>query len=200
MGYREVSGMEVDEVLRRAEAGESQRAIARALGLARNTVAAYLRGARLQPETSASPARRPPGRAPGESAREQARLKPYTEQIGIWVNQEHLQLTRIQELLAQQGVPATYTTLRRFVRKAGLWKPVRSTVRMAETAPGEIAEMDFGRLGVLINPLTSRRQVVWALVVVLAYSRHASDARRGDRRPGESVGLLPRNPSAAGAR
>src|SRR5438552_1643088 len=138
MGYREVSGMEVDEVLRRAEAGESQRAIARALGVARNTVAAYLRVAGSRPETSTARARRTPGRAPGESAPEQARLKPYTEQIGIWVNQEHLQLTRIQELLAQQGVPVTYTTLRRFVRQAGLWKPARSTVRMAETAPGEI--------------------------------------------------------------
>jgi hypothetical protein len=114
-----------------------------------------------------------PGRAAGESAPEQARLKPYTELIGNWVQREHLQLTRIQELLAQQGVPVTYTTLRRFVRQAGLWKPARSTVRMAGTAPGEIAQMDFGRLGVLINPLTSRRQVVWALVVVLAYSRHA---------------------------
>jgi transposase len=173
MGYREVNGMEVDEVLRRAEAGESQRAIARALGLARNTVAAYVRGAKQEVATSASRQRRPPGPAPGESAPELARLRPYTEQIGTWVQQEHVQLTRVQELLAQQGAPVAYTTLRRFVRQAGLWKPTRSTLRMAETAPGEIAEMDFGRLGVLPNPLTSRGQVIWALVVVLAYSRHA---------------------------
>ena len=101
------------------------------------------------------------------------RLRPYTEQIASWLSQEHLQLTRIQELLAQQGLAVAYTTLRRFVRRAGLWKPARSTLRMAETAPGEIAEMDFGRLGVLVDPLTGRRQVVWTLVVVLAHSRHA---------------------------
>src|SRR6266511_1719585 len=42
---------------KRAEAGESQRGIARALGLARNTVAAYLRGAariRIRPSSRAA--------------------------------------------------------------------------------------------------------------------------------------------------
>ncbi len=40
-------------------------------------------------------------------------------------------------------------------------------VSTVETAPGEIAEMVFGRL-VLVDPLTHRRHLVWALVVVLA--------------------------------
>jgi len=70
-------------------------------------------------------------------------------------------------LRQQQGVAVAYTTLRRYVRQAGLWKQPRSTVRMAPTAPGEVAEMDFGELGMLINPVTGRRQVVWGLLVVL---------------------------------
>ncbi len=44
---------------------------------------------------------------------------------------------------------------------------------MEESAPGEVAEMDFGRLGLVEEPETSRRRVVWALIVVLAYSRHS---------------------------
>lgn len=47
-----------------------------------------------------------------------------------------------------------------------------SSVRMADTAPGEVAEMDFGRLGMLLDPETGRKRLVWALVIVLAYSRH----------------------------
>ena len=170
MAYREVNWMEVDEVVRRTAAGESQRSIARALGLARNTVAAYVRDA--DSRSSAPRPRRPPGPRPGGTP-ELDRLRPYTDQIAAWLNRDHLQLTRIQELLAHQGVPVAYTTMRRFVRRAGLWKPAHVTRRMAETAPGEIAEMDFGRLGVLIDPATQRRQLVWALVVVLAHSRHA---------------------------
>ena len=37
-----------------------------------------------------------------------------------WLQQDHLQLTRVQELLGQHGVHVPYTTLRRFVRRPGL--------------------------------------------------------------------------------
>ena len=40
---------------------------------------------------------------------------------------------------------------------------------MGDTSPGEVAEMDFGRLGLLHDPETGRRPTVWALIVVLAY-------------------------------
>ena len=45
MGYRELSRMEIVEVVRRWQMGESQRAIARASGVARETVKKYLRAA-----------------------------------------------------------------------------------------------------------------------------------------------------------
>src|SRR5436853_6465802 len=45
MGYRELSRMEMVEVVRRWQKGESQRAVARASGVARETVKKYLRAA-----------------------------------------------------------------------------------------------------------------------------------------------------------
>jgi transposase len=185
MGYRELHRMEIEEVVRRWQAQQSQRAIARATGLARETVKKYLAAA-ISLGLSAT------GPPPNEEmlielqrlgivavqpvrrvAPQVAMLEPYREQIGTWLGQDQLLLTRIQELLAGQGVAATYTTLRRYVRQAGLWKQPRSTVRMAPTAPGEVAEMDFGKLGTLINPVTGKRQVIYGLLVVLVYSRHA---------------------------
>jgi hypothetical protein len=44
---------------------------------------------------------------------------------------------------------------------------------MVPTAPGEVAEMDFGKLGTLVNPITGKRQVVYGMLVVLVHSRHA---------------------------
>jgi hypothetical protein len=105
-------------------------------------------------------------------APQQAMLEPYHTQIASWLDQDHLLLTRIQELLEPQ-LAVKYTTLRRFVRQAGLWKQPRSTVRMAPTPPGDVAEMDFGKLGELLNPVTGKRQVVYGLVVILVYSRYA---------------------------
>jgi len=45
MGYRELSRMEIVEVVRQWQAGVSQRGIARATGLARETVKKYLAAA-----------------------------------------------------------------------------------------------------------------------------------------------------------
>lgn len=187
MSYRELSRMEIQEVVRRWQAGDPQRAIARGSGLARETVAKYLRaaqelGLRAQgaPPTEAQTIQlvrlgqaataRPPRAAP-----QAARLEPQRTRIEAWVREERLQLTRVQELLREEGVRVSYSTLERFVWRAGLRgrrRPQR-TVRMAATAPGEVAEMDFERLGPLVHPVTGTRQVVWALLVVLVYSRHS---------------------------
>ena len=67
---------------------------------------------------------------------------------------------------------------------------------MGESAPGEVAEMDFGRLGLIEDPETGRRRAVWALIIVLTYSRHSfvwpvqPEARRCDRGVGGCLGLL----------
>src|SRR6266540_2698792 len=184
MRYREVGRMEVREILRRWQAGESQRAIARATGLSRTTVDTYIRAVKAAGLEAGGPPleeaalaallrQRRPGPGVGRAAGGQQELVPYRDQITRWVREDRLQLTRVLELLAPSGVGVSYTTLRRFVRQAGLGRRARTTVRMAETAPGEVAEFDFGRLGHLVDPDTGKRQLVWALVVVLPYSRHS---------------------------
>lgn len=169
MAYREVHRMHIEEIRRRHAAGESQRHIARATGLARNTIAHYLK--RQEEATAEQPVVPPrhPGPGVGSPAPARAQLGPYQEQIARWLQQDHLRLTRIHELLE---LDVSYTTLRRFVREQGLAGRPATTVRMAPTAPGEVAEMDFGRLGRLVDPVTGKRPTVWALVVVLPSSRY----------------------------
>jgi hypothetical protein len=43
---------------------------------------------------------------------------------------------------------------------------------MPDTNPGEVAEADFGRLGLVWNPESGRRRLAWGMLVVLGYSRH----------------------------
>ena len=89
-----------------------------------------------------------------------------------WLTVDRLQVTRIQELLAEQGCRVSYTSLRRFIQRRNWQSRSRTTVRMEQSAPGEVAELDFGRLGYIEDAETGRRRTVWALIVVLAYSRH----------------------------
>ena len=180
--YREVGLMQVVEILRRWQAGDSARAIAQATGLARNTVAKYLEEAqRLGLERQGAPPNngqvlalsRLGQTAPAARAAPQAALlDSHREQIERWLRDDKLQLTRIAELLCKREVPVNYATLRRYVLANGLASAGRDTVRMADTAPGEVAEFDFGRLGPLVNLTTGKRQTLWALNIVLVYSRH----------------------------
>ena len=66
-----------------------------------------------------------------------------------------------------------YSSLYRFVARRNWRGRSRSTVRMGESVPGEVAELDFGRLGFIHDPETGRRRTVWALIVVLTHSRHS---------------------------
>ena len=109
MGYRELNRMEIVEVIRRWQAGENQRGIARVTGLARETVSKYLAAAGTLGLLSNGP---PPKEeqvvalirlgsvvgaprtwaAPGRDA-----LEPHAERIRSWVQHDQLQLTRVQE-------------------------------------------------------------------------------------------------------
>jgi len=184
MAYREVWSVEIVEVIRRWQLGESQRAIARATGIARNTVGKYVReavAAGIKPGGEpGSEALLPsllrknqPGPSPGNGPGSLSdSLDSRKDRITTWLSQERLQLTRIHELLMREGVTVSYTTLRRFVRQAGLGKGPKMTVRMADWPPGEAAEMDFGRLGMLVGEVAGKHRQVWALLIVLPASRH----------------------------
>ena len=183
MAYREVSRVEIAEVVRRWQSGNSQRQIATGTGLSRATVRRYIvaaMGAGLTRD-GAAPSEDQLSRLAGlnlctprkvETPTEEV-LAPWADQVYEWLTADRLQVTRIHELLAGRGCRVSYTSLRRFIQRRGWQRRSPATVRMGESAPGEVAEMDFGRLGLIEDPATGRRRVVWALIIVLTYSRHS---------------------------
>ena len=79
----------------------------------------------------------------------------------------------MHELLRRRNVQVPYSTLYRFaVKHCGFSDRRRVTVRKADCEPGELAEIDFGRLGLIPSPETGRRRTAWALIVTLGHSRH----------------------------
>jgi len=177
--------MEIVELVRRWQAGEADREIARQTGMARATVGKYLTAAQaLGVERSGAPPTEAQlgrlgqlslvvGVARPRTAPERERVAAERERVARWLTQDQLQLTRVQELLAYDGVRVSYSTLRRFVQSAGLARSGGTTVRLPETAPGDVAEFDFGRLGTLVSVDGAPPVVVWVLVLVLGYSRHS---------------------------
>ena len=182
MAYKEVTRVEITEIIRRWQAGATVRGLARASGMSRNTVKKYFQAAEVLGLTRNGPApteeqiiflvqKNIAGRHPATNPTESI-LSPWADQIHTWVKEDKLRLTRIQELLQQHNCEVGYNSLRRFVRRRGWSKSNRTTVRMPDTEPGDVAEMDFGRLGMVWDAESGRRRLVWVMVIVLAYSRH----------------------------
>ena len=188
MAYREIAMWEILEVLRRVHRGEGQRAIQRVTGHGRTTVrrwvacATELGWAAAVQEPDEALARRvalrmrpvPVSRAAGES---EVQLAAHREQIRAWLAPDAsgrgLRLSKVHQLLGRRGVAVPYSSLHRFaVAHCGFRDERRVTVRVAEVAPGELAEVDFGRLGFVHDPDTGKRRRLHALIVTLVHSRH----------------------------
>lgn len=112
-----------------------------------------------------------PARPGGHGAAWDA-LVPHQELIGGWAK-AGLRLTKISDLLGRRGVRVPYRTLHRFaVERCGFAQRGRVTVRVADGKPGAECQVDFGRMGLLFDPASRRRRVVWALIFSAGYSRH----------------------------
>ena len=160
----------------------SQRKIAAGTGLSRDTVRKYLAAAQTEGIARNGPVATEEqlsrlavigqvGPRQAETPTEDV-LLPWADQIYQWITNDRLQMTRIHELLVARGCELSYQSLRRFVLKRNWRKRSKTTVRMADTPPGEVAEADFGRMGMIKDPATGQRKAVWAMVIVLCHSRH----------------------------
>ena len=181
MSYREISMLEIKEVLRRKEAGDSARKIAREMGSDRKTVSRYLAAIQaagigdaqvVDDAVLAALAHAVQQRPDVAPSPEGTKLQAQRAQLQAWLAQKPpLRLVRVHELLARQGVTVGYTTLRRFVQRELGWKQRPATVLLADTPPGQEAQADFGQMG-LVTDAQGRRRKLHVLVLTLSYSRY----------------------------
>lgn len=183
MGHREHNMTEILDILRRTQSGDGKRQISKATGVARNTIRKYLKIAEAcgftplsAPETLHQIALAVfreiyLSNQTGTSINEDL-LAPHKETIRTWLHNDELTLTKAHIKLRRMGVAVDYNALYRFSRKHLNFGGKESTVRMAETGPGEVAEVDFGRLGLVYDPDTGKNRVLHALIVTLVRSRH----------------------------
>ena len=184
MAYKEVSRVEIAEVIRQWQAHRGIREMTRSTGLSRNTIRKYVLTAQNCGLMRDGP---PPTESelialvqlnrtgPREVVIPTDKvLEPWADKIENWIKKERLQLIRVQDLLAQHHCLVAYTCLHRYVTKKGWFgKSSHSTVRMPDTEPGQMAEVDFGRLGLTWDPESGRNRQAWGMLVVLGYSRHS---------------------------
>jgi transposase len=141
MSFRELTMIDVREVLRRSQAGQSARQIARETGTDRKTVARYVEAAKscgLDPQSEltdalvAEIAQRVQARPLPPPSDERKLLELHRARIETWLRTDRpLRLVRVHELLAREDVHVSYTTLRRFAHDEIGWREPRVTVLSA---------------------------------------------------------------------
>lgn len=182
MANKEYTVIEILDVLRRQQAGDGIRTIAKATDIARNTVRKYIRLAQEkklgEPDTDIEDIAYAVFREvhndehPDDANTRDGILLPHKDNIMEWLDRDHLTLTKIHIKLLRVGVQTSYSSLYRYAQEHAGFGGNKGTVRMAETEPGEVAEADFGRLGLVFDKALNRMKVLYALVVTLLFSRH----------------------------
>lgn len=179
--------MDITEILVHWYAGRSQVELADSLGLDRKTIRKY-----LAPAIEA-------GFAPGGPAMGQEDWRaavrcwfpdladPAVRQLTWPAIAEHRdyivemlaarvhQSTIHQRLRDEHGLAASESSFRRYVA-ANLPEEARraavTVLNPYDAVPGEVAQIDYGRLGTWTNPRSGKRHRIEAFVMVLAHSRH----------------------------
>ena len=183
MSYRELTMIDVKELLRRWSAGHSNRKIARETGADRDTVARYVdatkelgleHGHEFTDAEVHDIAQRVQARPVRDASVEWNAIAQHKERIEEWLSRKRpLKLTKIRTLLIREhGVEASYDTLRRYAMQELGWRQKEPTIRLEDPPAGQEAQVDFGKMGMMVDPETGRKRMLWALVITLAFSRY----------------------------
>ena len=175
---------DIAEILDHWQHGRSIQAISASLGLDRKTVRKYVG---LAEQAGFSPGQRPLGgwgawldhRHPELNAR--GRRRPSVEQLDPLRHEIHGALdggvtpTTAWRRLRQAGRTAvSLATFRRYVARTfpAVGARPHIVVRRPELPPGDEAQVDYGLLGMWLDPLSGAKRAVNAFALVLPMSRH----------------------------
>jgi hypothetical protein len=186
MAFKRIQLMEIWEILRRWHDGQSISTIATTIGCDRKTIRTYIRLAcnlGLTRETVLE--RKEEILAKIQTAIEQlhskaakqALLGSYIDEILSLVNNTNNPLkpkTAFEVICERHDLTGkvSYSSFKRLARARQISaKTVRSTCRI-ELPPGQQLQVDYGRMGLLLDVLSGRRRIVHAFIGTLSFSRH----------------------------
>jgi transposase len=171
--------MDLQTLLGRVRAHESDRGIAHAMKISRTTVKKYRTWFEQEgfvtrdPLPTLSELHQRLRAVFGDShpPQNQSAIPSYRDEIQRWLAQGRRPRLIFQKLNARPGFTASESAVYRLCQKIKASAPPQVFVRL-ETPPGEVAQVDFGEVRALIDPATQTVRRTWVFTMVLAWSRH----------------------------
>lgn len=186
MAFKRITPMNIYEIIRRWHSGQTIRKIARVLEYDRKTVRKFINIAKskgLAPEQtlplkqavialfeSALPKMQRPATA-------QKLLEACLPEIVELINhpQNPLKPKSAFEVICSKhelNGKVSYSTFKRFVKINELVISPQKTTCRIEVAPGMEVQIDYGKMGLLYDPVCGKKRTVFAFIATLAHSRH----------------------------
>ena len=178
--------LDLVELFTHWHAGRSQVQLSESLGIDRKTIRKYLApaiAAGLEPGGQLLSAERwaeliggwfPELIDPAVRSSTWPLIAPHRDQIKAWLDDDVTVATIAQRLRDDHCVAASESSVRRWIATHFAEEVAREkvTVPRGPVEPGSEAQIDYGRLGMWLDPATAKRVAVWAFVMVLSCSRH----------------------------
>ena len=167
---------QIREIIYRLRQGQSEREIARDTGISRVTVHKYYMMALAQgymdsegelPTDRELVERLGPTFSPPWM---DSTVAPHGEVVEKLLGEGVEMVAIFSRLREDHGYKGSYSSVRRFVAKLHPHK-AEAGVRV-HARPGEEAQVDFGSVGPLFDPVAGRARVAFAFVMTLSFSRH----------------------------
>ena len=176
MSERRLNRMDIREIVLQIRAESRDRQIQRDTGIDRRTVKRYREWAKEQgllegpmPDQEALQTLVDRTLKDKELPQNQSTVEGYREAISQWIK-EQVEVSAMWNRLKERGYVGSYSSVLRFVRTIDPVLP--EVVGRVERKPGEEAQVDFGYVGLMLDPQSGERRKTWAFVMVLAWSRH----------------------------
>jgi len=186
MGYKEITVMNLHEIIRRWHDQQKIAHIANALGYDRKTVRHYIK---LAQQRGLSPQQPLPDKEqlihllnqsivpPKRPQQAQELLERFLPEITDLVNAKFnpvkpkIAFEVICEKYDLSG-QVSYSSFKNFVRNNQIAiSPDKATCRL-EVEPGSEAQLDYAKVGLLLDPAVDKKKTVHAFITTLSFSRH----------------------------
>jgi transposase len=186
MGYKEITVMDIYEIIRRWHDQQKIAHIANALGYDRKTVRQYIKLAQQQGLSQQQPL---PSKdrlihllnqsivPPKRPQQAQQLLERFLPEITDLVNaksnpvKSKIAFEVICEKYDLSG-KVSYSSFKNFVRHHQIVISADKATCRLEVEPGSEAQLDYGKVGLLFDPLTGNNKTVHAFITTLSFSRH----------------------------
>jgi len=173
---------EIVEIIYQWHQGASLKGIPRSLGVDRDTVRKYVHLAQTIgvqrgqpfPEESELVRKLQEAQEPLLKRETPARdlIHPYQDWIASLLEKEEIEAKQVWRLfLEKTGLRIGYCTMKRYLQSQFQWGAPPVTVRI-EVEPGTQAQVDFGYVGMMVDPSSGKKRKTWAFIMALSYSRH----------------------------